>query len=512
MTQSRPDPAQRGASRGGPGEARTRLGLSPVDAITWSLHTLLVAVLIWNHEPWRDELQAWSIAMTSHNPLDLLPNTRLEGRPPGWQLLLWPFARITTSVHMMQAVTLIVGSLAAWLWLRRSALDWRLKATVLFGFLFTGGYLVHSRDYVLSFFMLVLVTAVHERRGAGMRLAVALCALAWVNAFSLAMAAAFFAAAWLPEIVAWRRKTATERSRIVEAFVVCFGWFAWSAYLTYPTADSQFGVGKYKGFGNALTKSFIPLDYDWAWLVRIDDFLAAALLVAALAYAWWHSRTTFVFVAASLAMLLYNLTYGYGDYWWHFGNAYMVVFVATCVARGTGGAHGADVAGAASSAGAGRVLRFVGVGGLVAMSLANLAASRYGAGRDVYANRDYSNSAPAAAQIREICDDCTIIADWDAIGAAVSALLDNRPVYYLNRGEFGTYAEYSNKNIAPTWADAMAAVARFEKPILVQTAFLNEPPPPDMGIIGLHREGVHDHINIWQYIPRPVVVDEESDD
>jgi len=400
---------------------------------------------------------------------------------------------------MLQAVTLIVGSVAAWLWLRRCALGWWLKALVLFGFLFTGGYLVHSRDYVLSFFMLVAATAVYERYGASMRLAVVLCALAWVNAFSLAMAAALFAAAWWPEIIGWRSKTAAERSRIVEAFVVCFGWFAWSAYLTYPTADSQFGVGKYKGFGNALTKSFIPLDYDWAWLARIDDLLAAVLLVASLAYAWWHSRTAFVFVAATLAMLLYNLTYGYGDYWWHFGNAYLVVFVATCFARGPDGVGGAD-----------RALRLVGVGGLVVMALANLAASRYGAGRDVYANRDYSNSAPAAAQIREICDDCTIIADWDAIGAAVSALLDNRPVYYLNRGEFGTFAEYSNKNIAPTWDDAMAAVARFEKPVLIQTAFLNEPPPPDMGVIGLHREGVHDHINIWQYTPRPVVVDEES--
>jgi hypothetical protein len=508
VTQAEPGASRLAAARGGLGAGRARLGLSPTDALTWVLHTVIVAVLIWNHEPWRDELQAWSIAMTSHNPLDLLPNTRLEGRPPGWQLFLWPFARVSTSARMMQAVTLVVGSLGAWWWLRRSALAWWLKAVVLFGFLFTGGYLVHSRDYVLSFFVLVAATAVYERRGAGMRLAMVLCALAWVNAFSLAMAAAFFAAAWLPEIIAWRRKSTAERSRIVEAFVVCTGWFAWSAYLTYPTADNQFGVGKYKGFGNALTKSFIPLDYDWAWLVRIDDFLAAALLVTALAYAWWHSRAAFVFVAATLAMLLYNLTYGYGDYWWHFGNAYMVVFVATCFPRGEAAARDADGAGDASRTG--RIVRLVGVGGLVVMALANLAASRYGAGRDVYANRDYSNSAPAAAQIRDICDGCTIIADWDAIGAAVSALLDNRPVYYLNRGEFGTFAEYSNKNIAPTWSDAMAAVVRFEKPILIQTAFLNEPPPADMGVIGLHREGVHDHINLWQYTPRPVVVDDES--
>ena len=70
---------------------RTRLGLFPADTLTWILHTAIVAVLIWNHEPWRDELQAWSIARASDTPLDVFANTRLEGRPPGWQLLLWPF-------------------------------------------------------------------------------------------------------------------------------------------------------------------------------------------------------------------------------------------------------------------------------------------------------------------------------------------------------------------------------------------------------------------------------------
>jgi hypothetical protein len=143
------------------------------------------------------------------------------------------------------------------------------------------------------------------------------------------------------------------------------------------------------------------------------------------------------------------------------------------------------------------------------MALANLAASRYGAGRDVYADRDYSNSAPAAAQIREICNGCTIIADWDAIGAAVSALLDNQPVYYLNRGEFGTYAEYSNKNIAPTWDDALAAAVRFDRPLIIQTAFMTEPPPDGFELIGLHREGVHDHMNLWQYAPSPVVPNDD---
>jgi len=484
---------------------RTRLGLSPADSLTWVLHTLNVAVLIWNHEPWRDELQAWSIAMASGNPLDLLPNTRLEGRPPGWQLLLWPFAQITTSVRMLQAVTLIVGSVAAWLWLRRCALGWWLKALVLFGFLFTGGYLVHSRDYVLSFLVLVAATAVYERRGASMRLAIVLCALAWVNAFSLAMAAAFFAAAWLPELAAWRKQTEAARNALFQSALLCFGWFATAAYLTYPTDENQFRVGVYRGFGRSLTKSFIPLDYDYAWLQRIDDVLATALLVSVLAWAWARSRVAFMFVAFTFALLLYNLTYGYGDYWWHFGNAYMVAFVATCMPMRVGERRESESEATQPVGGIRRVLGGVGFAGLVVMSLLNLAATRYGAGRDVYSSRPYSMTTAAASQLREVCGDCTIIVDWDAIGAGISAQLGGRELYYLNRNEFGTFAKFSNKNTAPSWEDGLAALARFEKPVLIQTAFMSGPTPQSLELIGVHLDGVHDTNLIWQSADKRVV-------
>ncbi|MGA1261943.1 MAG: hypothetical protein ACO31F_08010, partial [Ilumatobacteraceae bacterium] len=48
-----------------------RAALSPADRLTWAVHSLLVAVLLWHHEPWRDELQAWSIAMATDTPWGL---------------------------------------------------------------------------------------------------------------------------------------------------------------------------------------------------------------------------------------------------------------------------------------------------------------------------------------------------------------------------------------------------------------------------------------------------------
>ena len=132
------------------------------------------------------------------------------------------------------------------------------------------------------------------------------------------------------------------------------------------------------------------------------------------------------------------------------------------------------------------------------VALANLAASRYGAGRDVYSSRPYSMTLAAAEQLRDICDDCTIIVDWDAIGAGISAHLGGRELYYLNRSEFGTFAKFSNRNTAPTWEDGLAAIARFERPLLIQTLFMPGAAPNELELIGIHLDGVNDHNLIWQ--------------
>ncbi len=486
---------------------RWRGALSPADRLTWAVHSILVAVLLWRHEPWRDELQAWSIAMASDTPWQLFPNTRLEGRPPGWQMLLWPFAQISTSVRVLQLVAFVVGLVAAWWWLRLATLSWWLKALVMFGFLMTGGYFVHARDYVLSFMLLVLSVAVYRRHGAGWRLAAMMCLLAFANAFSLAMAAAFVAAAWLGDVrAALIGNSATTRRRLewLGSAVLCVMWFAWAAYLTYPTDENQFQVGKYRGFGRSLTQSFIPLNYDWAWLSRIDDWLAGLLLLGVLVFAWSRSRVAFGFAALSFAMLLYNLTYGYGDYWWHFGNATLVSLTVACfVSR-----EGTRVGGVARVGGLARVgtAARIGTAALVVIAALNFAANRYGAGPEVYADRPYSMTKVAAEQIAAVCDGCTVIVDWDAVGAGVSAHLNGREIYYLNRREFGTFAKFSNKNTPPTWDDAIAAMQRFDKPIFVHSgAYFSGSPPCCLLLMHVNGDGYHDTNLVWQLEADPVV-------
>lgn len=468
-------------------------------------------MLVWNHEPWRDELQAWSIARASRTPLDIFANTRLEGRPPGWQLVLWPFAQVFASPRALQLVAFAIGSLAAWLWLRTVAIDWRLKASLLFGFHFTGGYLVHARDYVLSFLLLIAAIAVYSQKGVGWRLAVVLCFLSFVNAFSLAMSAALVAATWLSELLVWRQVDLRRKINLLGSFSLITLWCAWAAYLTYPTDDNQFSVGNYKGFGQALTKSFITLNYEFGWLLRIDDFLAGALLVAVLCFAWSHSQVAFSFAVLSFAMLLYNLTYGYGDYWWHFGNSMLIVFAIPCFPRRRSSPicinESYTTAPDNSFQRVSRIVSTIGTAGILIIAVISMATTRYGAGRNVHSTRPYSMTLVAAEQLRDICSNCTIIVDWDGIGAGISAQLGGREIFYLNRAEFGTFAKFSDKNIAPTWEDGLAAIERFDSPILIQTIFMTGPAPSSLELIGVHTDGVNDHNLIWQSATKRIIPD-----
>src|SRR4029079_19519456 len=52
------------------------------------------AISIAFHEPWRDEVQAWLLARGSTGLVTLVRNSRYEGAPVLWHLLLLPLTRL----------------------------------------------------------------------------------------------------------------------------------------------------------------------------------------------------------------------------------------------------------------------------------------------------------------------------------------------------------------------------------------------------------------------------------
>jgi hypothetical protein len=114
-------------------------------------------------------------------------------------------------------------------------------------------------------------------------------------------------------------------------------------------------------------------------------------------------------------------------------------------------------------------------------------------------------SQTTADQLKEICQpDCTIIVDWDATGAAISAHLGGMSLYYLNRQEFGTFALFVRTNVSPTWEQAISTMQQFDRPILVTTDLLTGVLPNELEMVSAPWGGVWDNALILQLATRPI--------
>ncbi|PQA56723.1 hypothetical protein [Siphonobacter curvatus] len=113
-------------------------------------YTVFVIVSLWQHEMWRDELQAWGIVASTANPFDLAVNARYEGHPLLWFVLLWPLAQLFDHPNVMQVLhgALALGS--AYLIIFKSPFRFLEKILILFSYYFIYEYVTISRNYQIG--------------------------------------------------------------------------------------------------------------------------------------------------------------------------------------------------------------------------------------------------------------------------------------------------------------------------------------------------------------------------
>lgn len=104
--------------------------------------------MLYFHEPWRDEAQAWLIARDV--PLLRIPEyMHYEGHPCLWHLILAPFAKLGMPYLTINIVSLMIMVIAAALLLFGSKMPTLTKTIVLFSVVCTYFYPVIARSYCL---------------------------------------------------------------------------------------------------------------------------------------------------------------------------------------------------------------------------------------------------------------------------------------------------------------------------------------------------------------------------
>lgn len=135
-------------------EADTRVrGREESPRFVWTvlaLYTAFISIVSAFHEPWKDETQAWRLAIDSHGVVELARNARYEGHPLLFHLMVQALGHVSRSWTAMATMSVIIASLAAWMVLRYAPFTRLQKVLLVFGYWSAYEYSVVVRPYGLG--------------------------------------------------------------------------------------------------------------------------------------------------------------------------------------------------------------------------------------------------------------------------------------------------------------------------------------------------------------------------
>ncbi|HEX5151438.1 MAG TPA: hypothetical protein VFW07_08310 [Parafilimonas sp.] len=131
--------------------------------IIFIFYILLLSFTINRHELWGDEIHSWNIAKASPNFSDLISNSRYEGHPPVWYVIMWTISKFTHNVACIQFAQLTIATLVVFLVLFFSSFPLITRMLVPFGYFFLFEYGVLSRNYAIGvLFALSICLIMHK--------------------------------------------------------------------------------------------------------------------------------------------------------------------------------------------------------------------------------------------------------------------------------------------------------------------------------------------------------------
>jgi hypothetical protein len=424
------------------------------------VYLLFVALNLRDHELWRDEIQAWLIAKVSANPFEVITNVRYEGRPPLWHEILWVLTRISNSPESLKLLNFLLIFATAITLYRVKNLSTLLFSGLLFGFYYSYGYSVVSRDYTFILFLItILVYCESEKRNKSSKITAIL--LAFTNFFGLTFAIGYFV------LIAYRERKFAWNSRLILERLAYIFILGLAIFLTFPPADSNFESGfeiyRIKNMLSTIALPFLPFHNAPLWI---------QIGIAALIFLLWFllSREGQIFLSPVVFLLLLNSVFGVDFYWWHKGIFFFSVLFALYLSYS--GVYN---------------YRYRKILKLITSFLLSLQilGSFLGIGSDFRNSVPYSNSKSASLFIKEMCEgSCTLISDNSVFSSSISAYLDAQPIYALPEENFVTYKIWKNFNGEVSWNSLVATMKAYPNSIgIVSTLNLLEK-PPEVSLIG----------------------------
>jgi hypothetical protein len=129
-----------------------------------AIFALLSLLMVVNHEPWRDEAQAWLIVRDSPSLLSVVQQMGREGTPGLWFYIAYPLAKSGLPYCSVQIVNFLFLLCAVIIFTRYAPYPHHQKILFIFGYYIMYEYSVIGRTYSLSVLLLFAIAALYKDR------------------------------------------------------------------------------------------------------------------------------------------------------------------------------------------------------------------------------------------------------------------------------------------------------------------------------------------------------------
>lgn len=140
---------------------KKKINIKTIILLVYMIFTLIITL---NHEPWRDEAQAWLIAKNL-NPLEIILQMKYEGHPCLWHLILYPFAKLNFPYQIINIISWALACISATIIIKKSPFPIYTNIAFLLSYPILYQYTVISRSYsLILLFIAILISIFHKRK------------------------------------------------------------------------------------------------------------------------------------------------------------------------------------------------------------------------------------------------------------------------------------------------------------------------------------------------------------
>ncbi len=435
------------------------------------LYAVASALLLWHHEPWRDELQCWEIARQSASLPELFFNSRYEGHPSAWYLLLFAITRFSCDFAAVQWLHWLIALASVGLVLWRSPFGRWQKMLLVFGYFFLFEYGVLTRNYALGVLIsLAICTLIKDWRRHWLALHLLLFCLLQCSLFAALVACAFYVPLFFTGIQV-HRQGAFGWQKIALGTLLFLAGLLLSAADMAPPADTNYATAwkwSYPDWQPALGAFFramLPLPpwdmhgwnshilfklLDWNQRVLVECSGALVLLFCCI---WSLRKSAFALAFFALAWLTTSvfLAVKFPGYMRHHGHFYLAWLMALWVKQ-------AALADSEKLSQPTFSEKFANAFFLFVLVVQFISAAPM-----AYFDLKYpfSQSQSVADFLKQNhLEDRFLVGDYDYATSPVSFHL-RRPIYYPNQLKSGTYLLWNKEQAALKYDDIVPVAIVF---------------------------------------------------